>query len=177
MDEVEVQPHAPADEPTVGPDGERLTAIEGVEFQRLAPLVDHRGSLTELINLEWPFWREPIVHAYEVAIASGRIKGWGMHRRQSDRYVVAAASIRVVLYDGRVESPTFERVAQFHFSERAPGLLRIPPGVWHADQNTGEGMARFFNFPTHAYDAANPDKHRLDPHSGAIPFDWELRDG
>ena len=23
----------------------------------------------------------------------------------------------------------------------------------------------------------NPDKHRIDPHSGVIPFDWTLRDG
>jgi hypothetical protein len=33
------------------------------------------------------------------------------------------------------------------------------------------------NFPTRAYDAAAPDKFRIDPHSGAIPFDWSLPDG
>lgn len=177
VDELEVQPHAPADEPTVGPEGEQLTMIEGVEIQRLTPLVDHRGSLMEVVNLDWPFWREPIVHCYEIAIAPGRIKGWGMHKLQADRYVVSAASMRVVLYDGRVGSPTQQRLVQFHFSDRSPGLLRIPPGVWHADQNTGDDTARFVNFPTRAYDPAHPDKYRLDPHSNAIPFDWELRDG
>ena len=49
--------------------------------------------------------------------------------------------------------------------------------AWHADQNTGDETARLVNCPTRAYDPANPDKHRLDPHSDAIPFDWELRDG
>jgi dTDP-4-dehydrorhamnose 3,5-epimerase len=177
VDELEVEPQAPPDQPTIGPDGEPLNVIEGVELERLSPHVDHRGSLTELINFRRPFWHEPIVHAYEVAIAPGRIKGWGMHGVQADRYVVTSASMRVVLYDGRVQSPTYERLMEIHFSERSPGLLRIPPGVWHADQNTGEEIARFVNFPTHAYDPAHPDKHRLDPHSDAIPFDWALRDG
>jgi hypothetical protein len=32
------------------------------------------------------------------------------------------------------------------------------------------------NFPTAAYDAEEPDKFRIDPHSGEIPFDFTLRD-
>ena len=47
----------------------------------------------------------------------------------------------------------------------------------HADQNIGDREARLLNFPTRPYDRADPDKYRIDPHSGAIPFDWELRDG
>jgi len=54
--------------------------------------------------------------------------------------------------------------------------VRIPPGVWHADQNTGDIDAVILNFPTRPYDPADPDKHRIDPHSGEIPFDWTLRD-
>jgi dTDP-4-dehydrorhamnose 3,5-epimerase len=33
------------------------------------------------------------------------------------------------------------------------------------------------NLPTRPFDRANPDKYRVDPHSGAIPFDFGLRDG
>jgi hypothetical protein len=32
------------------------------------------------------------------------------------------------------------------------------------------------NFPTAACDAEEPDKFRIDPHSGEIPFDFTLRD-
>ena len=69
------------------------------------------------------------------------------------------------------------RIAEFFFTEATPGLLAIPPGVWHADQNWGKTDAHIVNFPTHPYDHANPDKFRIDPHSDVIPFDWELRDG
>ena len=66
---------------------------------------------------------------------------------------------------------------QVNFTVRTPGLLKIPPGVWHADENWGEDEALIVNFPTRAYDPAAPDKYRIDPHSGVIPFDWSTRDG
>jgi dTDP-4-dehydrorhamnose 3,5-epimerase len=174
--DLQVVPDAPPDTPTVGHRGELLTRIDGVELARLAPLVDHRGSLMEVIDFGAAFWREPVVYAYQVMVLPGRIKGWGMHKLQADRYFVFSGRLRVVLYDGRVRSPTHGRLAEFHFADDAPGLLRIPPGVWHADQNTGDHEARLLNFPTRAYDRDQPDKYRIDPHSGAIPFDWELRD-
>jgi dTDP-4-dehydrorhamnose 3,5-epimerase len=138
---------------------------------------DHRGTLMEAVNFDDPFWDEPVVYAYTFTVAPGRIKGWGMHKLQTDRYVSLSGSLRVVLYDGRPGSPTFERFAEFSFAEEAPGLLRIPPGVWHADQNTGDAPCRVMNFPTRAYERDDPDKYRIDPASGEIPFDFTLRDG
>jgi hypothetical protein len=32
------------------------------------------------------------------------------------------------------------------------------------------------NFPTHPYDHAHPDKHRIAVESGEIPFDWAIKD-
>lgn len=175
--ELEIVPDAARDLASVGADGLPLLAIDGVRLVGLTPFVDHRGSMVEVVNFEAPFWEDPVVHAYQIAIRPGRIKGWGMHRLQADRYFAGSGPVRVVLHDGRVESPTHGRFAAFHFSEEAPGLLYIPPGVWHADQNTGDRQALIVNFPTRAYDRANPDKYRIDPHSGVIPFDWTLRDG
>lgn len=175
---ADVFPDAERDEPTVDEAGRRIDAeLEGVVFELLPSHVDHRGTLTEVVNFSSPFWDEPVVYTYCFTIRPGRIKGWGMHRRQADRYFVCSGDVRVVLYDGRVSSPTYARFAQFHFSGSTRGLLLIPPGVWHADQNWGRDDAVVLNFPTRAYDRASPDKYRIDPHSGVIPFDWSLRDG
>jgi dTDP-4-dehydrorhamnose 3,5-epimerase len=144
----EITPDVPADTPTVDASGQRLTTeIEGV------------------------------VYSYVFTINPGRIKGWGMHRKQADRHFVCRGDIRVVLYDGRVKSPTREKFAQFHFSEGSPGRLLIPPGVWHADQNSGETEAILMNFPTRPFNREQPDKYRIDPESNEIPFDFRLRDG
>jgi len=172
-----VTPAGRRDAPSVGADGIPLKKIEGVTFSRLVPHVDHRGSLTEVLNFANQFWEEPVVYAYCITIMPGRIKGWGMHKLQSDRYFLVSGSARVVLYDGREDSSSYGQFEIHHLSRSAPGLLLIPPGVWHADQNGGDDEAMIMNFPTHPYDRAAPDKYRIDPHSGEIPFDWALRDG
>jgi dTDP-4-dehydrorhamnose 3,5-epimerase len=100
-----------------------------------------------------------------------------MHDLQTDRYFVVSGSVRVVLFDGRDDSPTSGSFVEVNFTDRTPGLVKIPPGVWHADQNWGETEAHVINFPTRAYDPDNPDKYRIDPHGDAIPFDWSIRDG
>ena len=74
-----------------------------------------------------------------------------------------------MLHDGRVGSRSYGRFAEFHFTDATPGLLRIPPGVWHADQNWGDTDVRVVNFPTRAYDHAQPDKYRIDPRERRDP--------
>jgi dTDP-4-dehydrorhamnose 3,5-epimerase len=174
-----ILPYAVRDHATVDAEGRRLdVTIEGVVLLRLGPIhVDHRGSLLEVIDAGDPFWRDPIVYAYRFTILPGRIKGWGMHELQTDRYLLASGRLRVVLYDGRRDSPSFEELNQIYFADEAPGLLSIPPGVWHADQNIGGTEAAIINFPTRPFDRAKPDKYRIDPHGGEIPFDFTLRDG
>lgn len=169
---------AKKDARTVDSDGNLLSpSIDGVRVKRLTPHVDHRGGLAALLDIRDPFWEEPVVYAYEFTINPGRIKGWGMHEKQSDRYFVSNGNVRVVLFDGREGSPSAGSILELHFSELSPGLASIPPGVWHADHNWGRTKARVINFPTRPYDPDHPDKFRIDPHAGLIPFDWELRDG
>jgi dTDP-4-dehydrorhamnose 3,5-epimerase len=151
--------------------------IEGVMVERLVPHTDHRGHLTQIMSSVSPIWVEPVVHAYHVTVKPGRIKGWGMHRMQGDRHYSFAGDGRMVLYDGRDDSPTHAKIAEVHFSDVTRGVLYIPPGVWHAAHNIGDRDWQMINFPTRPYDSANPDKYRIDPHSGEIPFDFSLSDG
>jgi dTDP-4-dehydrorhamnose 3,5-epimerase len=166
------------DLPSVDDQSEELPpTIDGVEVKRLAIHADMRGTLVPAIDVRDSFWDEPIVYAYRIGILPGRIKGWGMHRLQTDRYLMTSGCVRVVLFDGREGSSTAGALVELNFTESTPGLVKIPPGVWHADQNWGESEAVIVNFPTRPYDPANPDKYRLDPHGGAIPFDWSAKDG
>jgi dTDP-4-dehydrorhamnose 3,5-epimerase len=177
--DLDVEPEGTRDEVTVDGSGQLVSlGIEGVMIQDLKWHVDQRGALADLKipDLDSDFWKEPVVHAVCVTIRRGRIKGWAMHKLQADRYFIASGNLRTALYDGRKRSPTFGHTRQFYFSD-APALLRIPAGVWHANQNMGEEDVVMVNFPTQPFNHADPDKYRIDPHSGAIPFDWTLRDG
>lgn len=176
-EDLEVVPSGVRDVPTVTADGRRRSQLEGVVSAPGIVHADHRGTLMELVNFDDPFWEEPVVYAYSFTVAPHRIKGWGMHKRQTDRYAVLAGRLRVVLYDARPDSPTFQQFAEFSFANEAMGFLRIPAGVWHADQNVGEEPCRVINFPTRPFDRDDPDKYRIDPASDEIPFDFTLRDG
>jgi dTDP-4-dehydrorhamnose 3,5-epimerase len=159
------------------PDQVMARRIAGVRIVRVAGYHDQRGSLLPFLDFESPFWSEPVVHGYVFTIRPGRIKGWGMHKRQADRYFVLSGNLRVVLWDGREDSPDKGSFCEFFFTAGSSGLLYIPPGVWHASQNWGRTLGRIVNLPTVRFDTGDPDKYRLDPHGGAIPFDWQLRDG
>ena len=111
------------------------------KVKRLTPHVDHRGGLTALLDVRDPFWDEQVVYAYEFTILPGRIKGWAMHEKQADLYFASTGNVRVVLFDGRQDSPSAGSVVELHFSELSPGLVSIPPGVWHADHNWGTTKA------------------------------------
>jgi dTDP-4-dehydrorhamnose 3,5-epimerase len=175
---MRVEPEGVRDKAHRRPDGTLIeTGIDGVEYYPVQRHSDQRGSLIEMVNLRHPIWRDPIGHGEFVITRPGRIKGWGMHKTSADRYFVAMGKLRVVLYDGRVDSPTFQRFAEFHFTDESPGLLLIPPGVWHANQNWGDTDALMVIFPTKPHAYGNPDKYRIDPHDGSIPFDWTIRDG
>lgn len=157
------------------PDEIMASRIAGVQILRIPGYHDHRGSMYPLV-FHPPFWTEPVVHGYIFTIRAGRIKGWGMHRRQADRYFSVSGSLRTALYDDREDSPDRGNVCEFYFTPESPGLLYIPPGVWHATQNWGSDLGRILNFPTAVFDPAEPDKERLEPETPRIPFDWRLKD-
>lgn len=133
----DVRPLADKDEPTVDEQGNRLlSGIEGVRYSRLVSQVDHRGSLTEAVNFDNAFWDEPIVYSYCFTIRPRRIKARGMHKLQADRYFIAAGHVRVVLHDGRTQSPTFGQFAEFHLTEESRGLLLTRPGFGTVTRTT-----------------------------------------
>ena len=109
---------AALDRPTVDTSSRELAPlIDGVEVRRLTTHADHRGVLTPVVDVRDSFWVEPIVYGYRFTVLPGRIKGWGMHELQTDRYVFVSGEIRVILFDGRPDSDTTESIVQIHLTE------------------------------------------------------------
>ena len=58
-------------------------------------------------------------------------------------------------------------------SRRCPtGDARAAIGIWHGVQNLGTADALMLNFPSRAYDYADPDHYRLPFDSPEIPYQW-----
>jgi dTDP-4-dehydrorhamnose 3,5-epimerase len=107
---------------------------------------------------------------YQTTIRPGQVKGWVLHLAQDDRLFFSFGDVRVVLFDARTDSPTFERLNVHYFGESNRALLRIPRGVYHAIQNVGERDVVFVNCPTAPYRHEEPDKYRLPLDTERIPY-------
>lgn len=171
IERVAGQDAARRDTQTVSADGSRLQELlEGVRVRPAVTQIDHRGSVCEIYNPAWGFTEEPLVYVYQTTIRPGQVKGWVLHLEQDDRLFFSFGDVKVVLYDGRVDSPTFEQLNVLYFGESSRGLLRIPRGVYHAIQNVGERDAVFVNCPTNPYRHEEPDKYRLPLDDDRIPY-------
>jgi dTDP-4-dehydrorhamnose 3,5-epimerase len=162
------------DAASVTPEGKPLARrIVGVEIRSLRPQEDERGDITELYNPAWGYHPLPMVYAYRCLIRPGKVKGWQMHKLQDDRIAVLDGVMTWALFDDREGSETRGLLNVFTFSERNRALITVPSGVWHAVKNTGTTTdAVFVNFPTRAYNHADPDKYRLPSKNDLIPFDF-----
>jgi len=168
---IEGLEQAQKDLASVTPDGESLDAlIEGVDVRRARTHADERGTLCEIFDPRWGFTEDPLVYAYLVTIRPEQVRGWVVHREQTDRLFVYAGVLRIVLYDARTESDSFGRLNVLHFGEHDRALVSIPAGVFHAVKNVGDREGAFVNLPSQPYRHDDPDKYRLPLENNVIPY-------
>ena len=162
------------DRQTVTPDGKRIQElIEGVQIRPAITHPDERGELTEIHNPAWGFDAAPLAYVYQFTIRPDIAKGWVMHAIQHDRMFVSLGAVKMVLYDARPTSPTYEMVNEIFVTERNRALVTWPHHVYHALHNIGRTDAVLINMPTRPYDHAEPDKYRLPLNNEIIPYQFD----
>jgi dTDP-4-dehydrorhamnose 3,5-epimerase len=155
---------------TVSTDGKSLRRLtEGVVMRDLPVHADDRGSVMEMFDPRWNWHPDPIVFTYCFTIRPGYVKGWNLHKLHEDRYCLLQGEMELVLYDPRPESATCGEVCKIVLTANQRRIVNVPRNVWHADHNIGSTDLLVVNFPTTAYDHADPDKYRLPIDSDLIP--------
>jgi dTDP-4-dehydrorhamnose 3,5-epimerase len=150
--------------------------IEGVVVREVLHVPRDHGVITEMYRSDWDPTGLPVVHIYQSRLFPAALGAWSCHMKSIDRLFVNQGHLKVVLYDGREESPTHGLIMELHVGDARPAFLVLPPGIWHGIQNLGATDALMLNYPTHAYDYADPDHWRLPWDSPEIPYSWTLRE-
>ena len=154
----------------------RNAPIEGVSFRPTRPVPHEDGHVVEVARASWDIVDAPIVQVHTTTTFPGRIRAWGLHQRSTDRLFVVEGLVQIVVFDGRGGSPTFGRVNVFTVSPKNPGLLIVPPNLYHGWKNIGTNEAIIINMPTSMYDHEVPDALDLPWDSEAarriVPFQW-----
>ena len=161
----------------VGSDGELSHRwIDGVVFRPTRPVPHDDGVVAEIARVDWPEIDDPIVHAHLTTTEPGRVRGWGLHRNSTDRLFVVKGLVSIVIFDGRVNSATHGCVNEFKVSERSPGLLVVPPLLYHGWKVIGTDEAYIIDMPTSLYNYEEPDALDLPYESPAafsvVPWRW-----
>ena len=101
----------------------------------------------------------------------GVVKAWHRHQKQTDFWLVLKGSLKVGVY--REEDNT----AWLHvIGEKRPGVMIVPPTLWHGAATVGSEDAGLLYYVTHAYDPANPDEDRR-AFDSVAGFPWGVRHG
>lgn len=150
--------------------------IEGVLVKDLKIIPDERGRLIEILRSDEEIF-ERFGQVYMTTNYPGVVKAWHYHKNQSDYVACIKGMVKLVLYDGRQDSPTKGRLNEFFLGEYNPKLVRIPEGVWHGWKGVSETESLVVNVPTEVYNYQDPDEYRLPFDTDEIPYDWETKMG
>lgn len=154
----------------------KKSLIKGAMVRNLQAIPDERGRLMELLRSDWPEF-EKFGQCYLTVASPGVVKGWHYHRKQVDHFICVSGMLKLVLYDGRIGSPTRGVINEFFMGVHKPMLVKIPPLVYHGFKCISEQECLLINLPNNLYDYKEPDEYRLPAHTPKIPYNWARQDG
>ncbi|MFK7883230.1 MAG: dTDP-4-dehydrorhamnose 3,5-epimerase [Phycisphaerales bacterium] len=98
----------------------------------------------------------------------GVVKAWHRHTKQTDFWMCLLGHIKVGVHD-----QDSGRAWSIVIGEKRPGIVVIPPPLWHGAATVGDSQAGLLYYVTHAYDPATPDEERTAPDAFA-GFPWQV---
>jgi dTDP-4-dehydrorhamnose 3,5-epimerase len=96
----------------------------------------------------------------------GVVKAWHRHEHQTDCWVCVHGHVKAGVHR-ESDGSSWATV----LGEMRPGVLMIPPPLWHGAATVGCVQASLLYYMTRAFDPARPDEHRR-PWDGVPGFDW-----
>jgi dTDP-4-dehydrorhamnose 3,5-epimerase len=150
--------------------------IDGVFKKDLKVIADDRGRLMEMMRCDDPFFSR-FGQVYMTTNYPQVVKAWHYHKKQTDNVCCVKGMIKLVLYDGRTESPTKGEISEFFIGDFNPALISIPPGIHHGWKCISKEESLVISIPTEPYNYQQPDEFRLPPDTAEILYDWGLAPG
>jgi dTDP-4-dehydrorhamnose 3,5-epimerase len=144
--------------------------IQGVEFKEIITHADDRGFFREIIRNTDEIFKEGFGQISHSTVYQGVIKAWHYHKKQSQWNYVVNGLIKVVLYDLRKESPTYNETMEFLAGDNQPcRIYSFPPGVGHGYKCLN-GPMNIIYITSGIYDQS--DEGRIAHDDNLIGYDW-----
>ncbi len=160
-------PTPPLGAKTTGP-------IDGVKVVPLRRIPDERGLIMHMLKRNDPHFIE-FGEIYFSCGYPGVVKAWHIHKEMTLNNACIVGMMKLVLYDGRPNSPTKGNLMELHIGEQNYCLVQIPPGITNGYKAYGEQMAILANCASMPHD--RNELIYIDPFNNDVPYDWSLKHG
>jgi dTDP-4-dehydrorhamnose 3,5-epimerase len=103
------------------------------------------------------------------------VKAWHRHKHQTDFWMCLQGHIKVGVF-----RETDNTAWLLVIGEKRPGIMVIPPPLWHGAATVGDERAGLLYYVTHAYNPQAPDEDRRAHDSvsvNGVAFPWHVRHG
>lgn len=136
--------------------------IEGAKLVKLEAHLDDRGYLIEIVRAVDEHFSK-FGQVYIVGnFTKGTIRAFHKHNILWDWFFISHGAAKFVLVDDRKESRTFKNSETFVLSSINPGLLIVPPGVYHGWMSL-EDDTQMVSIASEVYNRERPDEIRIPP--------------
>lgn len=145
--------------------------IEGVILSELRRIPDERGCILHMLRADSSQF-QGFGEIYFSKAYPGIIKGWHEHTRQVQNYAVIQGMIKLVLFDNRAESITYQLLQEFYIGEENYALITIPTGVINGYKCISTHSCIIANCSTLPHEPG--EMTRYDPFGDYVPYKWDV---
>lgn len=96
----------------------------------------------------------------------GVVKGWHRHKLQTDFWMCVQGHLKVGIYHEETD-----RAWVLVTGEKRPGVVVIPPPLWHGAATVGPSPAALLYYLTHQFNPQQPDEARR-AWDSVLGFPW-----
>lgn len=148
--------------------------IEGVKVIPLKRIMDERGMVMHMLRNDEEHFKG-FGEIYFSVIFPGAIKAWHLHHKMTLNYAVVQGNIKLVLYDNRSLSRTYQQLQELFIGQDNYCLVSIPPGIVNGFKAIGNKKAIVANCADYPH---TPDEiERIDPFDKNIGYSWDMKNG
>lgn len=141
--------------------------INGVIITHPNQIPDNRGTVRHFItNKDISDFAE----CYTTSIYKSIIKGWHGYYTKTLYYCVPIGLIKLVLYDYRKDSPTYQEIQEIYLGPENYSRVAIPPGILSAFQGVGDPLSLAIIVANEIFDESRTMRFPIE--NDFIPYDW-----
>tara|TARA_X000000950_G_C13879722_1_gene646388 strand:- start:1894 stop:2328 length:435 start_codon:yes stop_codon:yes gene_type:complete len=143
--------------------------IHDVKVLDLKIISDKRGKIMHMMRTDSPSFKK-FGEIYFSTIYQNVIKGWHLHQKSTLNYACIKGKVKLVLFDKRENSKSFNKFQEIILSPNKYFLVSIPPNIWNGFKGLDSGESIIANCLDNPHD--EKEMFRKDPLDNMFNYKW-----